>query len=183
MRTTTGTIITDPPPEAAADAAVPSTKRKRRDGDDALPPGDSIGFLVRDTHRAFSKVLGTAIAESGVTAGMWFFLRALWEEDGLTQRELSRRTGMTEPTTVSAINTMERRGFVTRRIDPGDRRRRLICLTASGRQLKRALLPLAYGVNMAAIATLTADEVATLRVLLSRLKANLGGGPGAALSP
>jgi DNA-binding MarR family transcriptional regulator len=157
---------------------VPKSKRETRRGEFVFPPEDSIGFLVRDTHRAFSRALGMAIADAGVTAGMWFFLRALWEEDGLTQRELSRRIGMTEPTTVSAIDTMERRGFVTRRIDGADRRRRLVCLTEAGRALKPALLPQAYAVNQSAIATLSADEVATLRALLLRLKANLADGDG-----
>ena len=81
---------------------MPRKKQDTLNGSFAFPPEASIGFLVRDTHRAFSRVLGAAIADAGVTIGMWFFLRALWEEDGLTQRELSRRIGMTEPTTVSA---------------------------------------------------------------------------------
>ena len=152
---------------------MPLKKQEVLDEEFVFRPEDSIGFLVRDTHRAFSRALGAAIADAGVTVGMWFFLRALWEEDGLTQRELSRRIGMTEPTTASAIDTMERRGFVTRRIDRADRRRRLVCLTDAGRALKGALLPMAYEVNVAASATLTPDEVATLRALLSRLKGNL----------
>ncbi len=158
---------------------MPLNNQNKPGGEFDFRPGDSIGFLVRDTHRAFSRALGAAIADAGVTVGMWFFLRALWEEDGLPQRELSRRIGMTEPTTVSAINTMEKRGFVTRRVDPADRRRRLVCLTDAGRALKRVLLPRAYEVNMAATATLTPDEVATLRTLLSRLKGNLEAEPGA----
>lgn len=152
---------------------MPRNEQDTGDGDFVFRPEDSIGFLVRDIHRAFSRALGAAIAEAGVTVGMWFFLRALWEEDGLPQRELSRRIGMTEPTTASAIDTMEKRGFVVRRVDHADRRRRLVCLTESGRALKQALLPLAYEVNRTAIASLTAGEVATLRALLSRLKGNL----------
>lgn len=157
---------------------MPLNNQNKPGGEFDFRPEDSIGFLVRDTHRAFSRALGAAIADAGVTVGMWFFLRALWEADGLPQRELSRRIGMTEPTTVSAIDTMEKRGFVTRRVDPFDRRRRLVCLTDAGRALKRVLLPRAYEVNMAATATLTPDEVATLRTLLSRLKENLEAKPG-----
>ena len=33
---------------------------------------------------------------SGLTTGQYFFLRALWIEEGLSQRELSRRVGTTE---------------------------------------------------------------------------------------
>ena len=78
------------------------------------PPESSVGYLLRDTHRAFSRILQASIAPWGVTMGMWYFLRALWDEDGLTQRELSRRVGMMEPTTVSALNHMERRGLIER---------------------------------------------------------------------
>ncbi len=142
-------------------------------GEFVFKPEDSIGFLLRDTHRAFSRLLATRIAADGVTIGMWFFLRVLWEEDGLSQRELSRRIGMMEPTTVSAIDTMVRRGFVTRRIDRADRRRRLVHLTAKGRALKEKLLPLAYEANLVAARTLDASEIDTLRTLLSRIKRNL----------
>ena len=152
---------------------MPLKKQKSPDGDFVFKPEDSIGYLIRDTHRAFSRLLGAAIADADVTVGMWFFLRALWEEDGLTQRELSRRIGMTEPTTVSAIDTMEKRGFVTRRIDSADRRRRLVCLTEKGLALKHELLPRAWDVNMVAVAALTPEEVVTLRDLMSRIKANL----------
>ena len=64
----------------------------------------SIGYVLRDTYRGFSRVLQSKIAPHGVSIGQWYFLRVLWEEDGLTQRELSQRVGMMEPTTVTALN-------------------------------------------------------------------------------
>lgn len=149
---------------------------KSPDGEFIFNPGDSLGFLVRDVHRAFSKQLGARIADDGVTIGMWYFLRVLWEEDGLSQRELSRRIGMMEPTTVSAIDTMEKRGFVTRRVDQRDKRRRLVQLTPKGRKLKQKLLPLAYDVNLVAAAAFDPEEIETLQSLLSRLKNNLSDG-------
>lgn len=143
------------------------------DGEFIFNPEDSLGFLVRDAHRAFSKQLGARIADYGVTIGMWYFLRVLWEEDGLSQRELSRRIGMMEPTTVSAIDTMEKRGFVTRRVDQRDKRRRLVQLTPKGRKLKQKLLPLAYDVNLVAAEGFGPDEIEALQSLLSRLKQNM----------
>ena len=60
----------------------------------ALPPTEtSLGYLVRETHRAFTRSLQARIAPHGITIGMWFFLRALWEEDGISQRALSQRVG------------------------------------------------------------------------------------------
>jgi DNA-binding MarR family transcriptional regulator len=136
-------------------------------------PQDSVGFLVRDTYREFTKVLQAEIARQGVTLGMWFFLRALWEEDGLTQRELSRRIGMMEPTTVSALAHMERKGLIVRERDPEDRRRRRVFLTKPGRDLKKIMIPYAYEVNRIALDGVASEEVAQLRRILAKMRTNL----------
>ena len=77
---------------------------------------------------------------------MWYFLRALWEEDGLTQSELSRRVGTMEPTTLTAIQTMQRNGLVKRIRNKQDRRKLSICLTPKANALKMQLLPIARDV-------------------------------------
>ena len=137
-------------------------------------PGQSLGYLVRDTFRAFTRELESRITAEGVSIGQWYFLRALWEEDGLTQRELSRRVGMMEPTTVTAVNAMESKGLVRRERDAVDRRKMKVVLTEHGRSLKRRLLPCAKAVNELAADGLSEDEVATLRRLLDRARQNLG---------
>ena len=54
-----------------------------------LPLEKSVGYQVRMTDRALQRYLHAKIGPHGVTLGMWY-LRILWREDGLTQRELSR---------------------------------------------------------------------------------------------
>ena len=74
-------------------------RESRPDGGDAtLLLEDSVGNQIRMTHRALQRFLQSRIGPYGVTLGMWYFLRALWDEDGLTQAELSRRIGTMEPT-------------------------------------------------------------------------------------
>ena len=106
-----------------------------------FPPDQSVGYLVREAHRAFFRALGARVSRHGVSIGMWYFLRALWEEDGLTQRELSRRVKMMEPTTATALESMERRGLISRTRNAEDRRKVNIRLTAEGRRLRDVLLP------------------------------------------
>ena len=47
---------------------------------------DSVGFVVREVWRLFARCLQPRIAREGVSIGMWFVLRMLWDEDGMTQR-------------------------------------------------------------------------------------------------
>jgi DNA-binding MarR family transcriptional regulator len=111
-----------------------------------FPLDDSVGYQVRMTHRLLQRVLQMKIEPYGVTLGMWYFLRALWEEDGLTQRELSRRIGTMEPTTLTAIQTMERSGLVKRVRNKDDRRKLHVHLTPQAIDLKKRLLPIAQRV-------------------------------------
>jgi len=139
----------------------------------SLPLETSVGYLVRMTHRAFTRVLQSRIEPHGVTVGMWYFLRVLWAEDGITQRELSQRIGMMEPTTVTALNNMERRGLIRRSRNPHDRRKINVYLTAKGRALRTRLMPLAMEVNAVALQDFSPAEIDALRHLLGRARARL----------
>ena len=138
-----------------------------------LPSGTSVGYLVRETHRAFSRSLQARIGPAGVNIGMWFFLRALWEEDGISQRALSQRVRMMEPTTLAALREMERRGIVARVRSRADRRVVNVFLTDYGRGLRDALLPRAAAVNALARRGVTAAEIDALRAILEKIRANL----------
>jgi len=152
------------------DAAAPPAEAPE---DDILPPSRSVGFLVRRTHRAFTRALQARIAPHGVSIGMWFFLRALWQEDGISQRALSQRVGMMEPTTASALTNMECKGLVRRIRNRTDRRIVNVFLTERGQGLRRELLPLAAEVNEAALRGVSVSEVAQLRALLAKIQARL----------
>ena len=135
----------------------------------------TIGYLVRDVHRSLARALQTRIASHGVSMGQWFFLRALWDKDGLTQRELSQRVGMMEPTTVTALNGMERRGLVERVRNTHDRRKVNIYLTPKGRALRDVLLPCSLEVNREATQGVTKVELAAAMDVLRRMASNLNG--------
>jgi len=140
---------------------------------DATETGNSAGFLVRDSHLQFARALRARLKPHKVTPGQWFFLRALWEEEGLSQRELSRRVGTTEPTTVSALRLLERNGLIRRRRNDNDRRTINVFLTENGSELKQELLPYALEVNSVATAGLSPAEMAQLRAILTKIRDNL----------
>ena len=136
-------------------------------------PTNSIGYLTRIAFRAFSRALEVRTSPHGVSAGQWRFLRVLWQEDGLTQRELSRRVGMREPTTVIALKSLERSGFVVRSKSDEDRRKVHVFLTPEAKALHPVLMPAVAEVNAVALAGLTDAEVAVLRKALTQVGRNL----------
>lgn len=136
-------------------------------------PNDRMAHLVRDTERAFRRALQIRLAAHGVPFGHWSFLRILWESDGLTQRALSERAGVMEPTTFAAIKAMEAQGYVTRSQLPGNRKNVYVHLTPEGRALKDLLVPLAEATNRISRAGISAADMATARQVLLAMIANL----------
>jgi MarR family transcriptional regulator, organic hydroperoxide resistance regulator len=147
------------------------TKSPRRAVD--FPPRLSSGYLVRDAHRAFQRLLERRIAPYGVTRGQWYFLRVLWSTDGLSQRELSTRVGMMEPTTVIALRSMEKAGLI-RRVRSGDDRRKVrVLLTTKAKRLRNELLDVARIITDEAEESISARDLASFRRVIARMTANL----------
>jgi DNA-binding MarR family transcriptional regulator len=117
--------------------------------------------------------LQVLLDEHDIPLGMWFFLRVVWDEDGLTQREISDRAGLVAPTTVEQLRNMEKRGLVERRRSREDRRKVHVHLTPAGLALKAKVLPLAPQVNARAVRGLSAEEVAAFQRTLARIQDNL----------
>ena len=143
-----------------------------------FPMEQSIGSQVRRTHRLFAQALQAALAPQEIPLGMWYFLRALWEEDGLTQREISERVGATAPTAVEQLRNMEKRGLLSRRASEEDRRKVHFHLTELGRSVETELLAYAEGVNRIAMEGFTEGEIGFLRLALMRMQENLAKAKG-----
>ncbi|MFC0385817.1 MULTISPECIES: MarR family winged helix-turn-helix transcriptional regulator [Roseomonadaceae] len=127
---------------------------------------------MRDLNRAIQRHLQARLQPHGVAPGAWYFLRVLWEEDGITQRDLARRVGMMEPTAVIALRGIEAGGWIHRVRSETDKRKVHIFLTEAGRDLREVLVPEAHQVNALATRGLSGDEARMLKALLRRARGN-----------
>ncbi|HWV42923.1 MarR family winged helix-turn-helix transcriptional regulator [Pseudorhodoplanes sp.] len=146
-------------------------------------PNDRLAHLVKDATRALLRALQMRLTVHDVSLGHWTFLRILWEKDGLTQRALSEEAGVMEPTTFSALNAMEKLGYITRRRLPDNRKNVYVFLTPRGRQLKDKLVPLAEEVNKIAVAGVPAEAIAATRQTLLAIIENLARDDAASADP
>jgi DNA-binding MarR family transcriptional regulator len=131
---------------------------------------ESLGYLLRSTERAFTRAFQARIEQEGMTIGMWYYLRALWEQDGVTQRELSQRVGTMDPSTGSALAKMERLGLIYRSPDATDRRKRYIFLTEKARNDRDRLVRHAVELQDFATAEFSPREEQRLRQSLTKLR-------------
>jgi MarR family transcriptional regulator, organic hydroperoxide resistance regulator len=136
-------------------------------------PNDRLAHLIRDASRAFHRALQVRLAEHGVPFGHWTFLRILWESDGLTQKELSERAGVMEPTTFTAMKAMESLGYIVRKQLPTNKKNMYVYLSDKGRALKTLLVPLAEDTNAVSVEGIATEDIKTTRAVLLAMIENL----------
>ena len=130
---------------------------------------DSAGYLINHMARLFAQELTARIKPLGLTTGTFPALLELWDQDGLTQKQLVTRLGIEQATMANTLNRMERDGLVTRRKDPKDGRAQLVWLTERARRLQGPAIAAAEGVNGDLLSGLTGDEQAQLLALMGKV--------------
>lgn len=138
-----------------------------------LPPEQSVAFQIRRSHLAFDRLLTVRLNRHEIKSGYYNYLRALWIKDGVTQRDLSEATRVTETTTVALLKGMAEEGLIERVKDPHDKRKIVVSLTPLGRSLEPKLLPYAAELNAIATQGLKTSEVINAIKVIQKIAANL----------
>lgn len=98
---------------------------------------DSALYLANQLAKTLSRALAKRAAELGFSPGQFPVLQSLWQEDGLTQRQLLDKLDIEQATLANTLARMERDALITRRPHPRDRRAQIIELTERGRSLEQ----------------------------------------------
>jgi DNA-binding MarR family transcriptional regulator len=118
----------------------------------------SAGFLANHMARLFAKGLQQNIKPLGLAPAQFMTLLALWEKDGLTQRELVERLDVEQATMANTLTRMERDGLIARRAHPEDGRSQSIHLTPKAVALRDPATSAARAVNGVALGDLSEEE-------------------------
>jgi DNA-binding MarR family transcriptional regulator len=133
----------------------------------------SAGYLANLMGRLFAQALESRLQPLGLRLGAFPALLHLWEQDGLTQKDLVRRLGIEQPTMAATLARMERDGLVIRTPDETDGRVQRIRLTSRARALQAPATAAAEAVNATALAGLSGAERAQFLRLMARVTAAL----------
>lgn len=133
----------------------------------------SYGYHARSTHRAFDRLLQQHLSQHNIKNGYWYFLRVLWEREGLSQRELSNETNLMESSTVIMLNQMEKDGLIRKIKDANDQRKLNIYLTPKAKKLKSVLLPYAQIINEIAARDISKRDLKIFIEVAEKMKTNL----------
>jgi len=113
----------------------------------SLDRDQSPANVINHLSRQISQALNAQLKAHGVAPGQFPVLLCLWEQDGLTQRELYERVKIEQATMSNTLKRMERDCLIYREPDPADRRAMRIHLTGMAKKLEDKLTKGAKSVN------------------------------------
>ncbi len=126
------------------------------------------GFLVRRAHQITVSLFLEEAAELGATTTQYGVMSILRSRSGIDQIGLAKLVGLDRSTTALVVTKLEADGYVERKTDPVDRRRRELVLTSEGLKQLRKLQTPARRAQERALAVFTADEARQFVGLLEK---------------
>src|SRR6266568_465905 len=99
----------------------------------------NIGFLLSKAYQRVWAIMRDEIESHDLTPPQFCLLAFLWQQDGMTQVELSRKGEIDRTTIGGLVDRLEKLGMVARRQHSTDRRTYNIHLTERGKKLEAPL--------------------------------------------
>jgi DNA-binding MarR family transcriptional regulator len=97
------------------------------------------GFLIRRLHQIHLALFVEECGAFNVTPVQYSLMTVLAERPDLEQLDLANEIGVDRTTIGDVLFRMQKRGLVRRRVSAGDRRAKLVQLTAKGAKIHRAM--------------------------------------------
>ncbi|WP_248929999.1 MarR family winged helix-turn-helix transcriptional regulator [Paenibacillus hamazuiensis] len=130
---------------------------------------DSFGFLLNHTGRKISQLLTAHFQPYDITTEQWTVLTRLAEQDGISLKELARRSEKDQTNLTRILDQLERKELVFRRANAADRRSLLAYITDKGRALNSVLVPIEKKVVDMMLEDLSEQDIVRFRAFLTHI--------------
>ena len=131
--------------------------------------GFETWLIVGRTNLQVHRALNRALAEVDLSLAQHEILVAIWQNSGLTQKQLSEKLLVIKSNVSALIKKLETRGLVLRTPDPGDTRNKRLTLTPAGVTLVRRSFALQNRIVDAMAAVMTDEELVMISDVMRRV--------------
>lgn len=134
---------------------------------------DSLGFILNKTNTKLKNELFQRFKEYDVTPEQWAVLNCLWEQEGVTPKELADRIFKDKPNTNRILEKLQMKELIIRKLHPIDKRAYQIFLTERGWALKEELIPKVMQLLETAVIGIEKEKIIEMKKLLNQIYDNL----------
>ena len=139
-----------------------------------LDLGDFLPYLTNRVGMIVAEQFGAdALAEHGLSIAMWRVMAVLASRGSQRQIDLADLTSIEVSTLSRLVSRLIRKGLVTRTRSANSNREVAVKLSPKGQSLVNHLIPIALDFEAAAIAGLSAKDIAVLKHCLRRMYGNM----------
>ncbi len=138
-----------------------------------LKLNDCIYFLTTRLSRELKKVFDKKLEKYQLTSAMWCVLMAVFENESLTQKELSDILCIETPTVTKIIDNLEKKGLIIRAPYEGDRRAYRIKSTDKAKEIKDDIFNVGNDFMQWVKRDLSPEEKDSVKHLLDKLYQSL----------
>ena len=149
-----------PKPSAAADSDT---------GIDTSYLESLLGYNARRAALAVIGVFLQRMAPFGLRPVDFSVLTLIAHNPGITSRQICAALDILPPNLVGMIKSLDKRGLIERRPHPTDRRAQGLHLSPTGKKLQKSAQATATQLEIDVASRLSAQELDTLKALLSRV--------------
>jgi len=129
--------------------------------------------LIEGLEKRLRQFQGYTLKESRLTSPQYLILGLLSEQDGRPFKDLAEALACTRATITGIVDTLEKKGLVTRNPHPQDRRSMLVRLTDGGKALLQSTPGLEKTFGSCCCNLLSTEESTELVRLLKKLSDTL----------
>ncbi len=130
----------------------------------------SVGFLLAKAYQRAWALFKEELESYDITPPQFALMGFLWQQDGLTQVELSDKSQVDRTTVGGLIDRLEKIGLVERHPHPQDRRAYQIRLTTKGKDMECPLTEVAQRAMARFTAGLKQEDLGELARILEILR-------------
>ena len=134
------------------------------------------GFYISRIKQINTRLLNKLLAQKNITAfngEQGRILHVLWENDGISNQELSKRSGLAMSSLTTMLERMEEKNLLTRKGCPKDKRKCLLFLTEHANSLKKEYDEISDKMTKLSIEGISEDEKLTFEKTLENILHNL----------
>jgi DNA-binding MarR family transcriptional regulator len=133
----------------------------------------NLGYHFAQLHRLMLSLCKKEISQLGVKPSQIPFLATLLKADGaMIQDELSASLSIDKAATARALHQLEKQGFVFRKINPDNRRQKLVTASQKARDISDRFFAILQENSNVLGTNISNSEMATMLSLINRMMAN-----------
>jgi DNA-binding MarR family transcriptional regulator len=132
---------------------------------------EAPGHLIRRAQQLAVAIFVEETSAHSATPVQFAILNALMDDPGEDQITLANRVAFDPATLGSVIGRIEAKGWVKRKADPGDKRRKLLWITKEGESVALGMKRAVNKAQQRILGPLAADERVQFAALLAKLVA------------